>query len=380
MNYEALTLRCRAIALRAPGREITVLEQSSLHTEIGATISLQPNASRILAETWQLGKVLTHAKGLVDQGFRIYNTDGTLVNTVPLHTKTEYGGDRIMYHRQDLHSCLKEAAISPDRDGAPVTIRVSSRVVAADCQNGTVVLETGAELQADLIVAADGIRSTMRKYVVGEVEPVPTGLSAYRLIVPSDILEREAPEFCQRIDPRAPFTSMVFAYDCRLIMSPCREGSLYSVVGLVPDEKMSEGSDAGQTWVSRGDRNKALDTYRSFPEWVKAPFRLAKEMGLWQLRDIDPLASWVNGRFILIGDAAHAMLPTQGQGASQAVEDAEALGAFFDGIFSRPPCEQVQKALRDVVQCRYDRASLVQKYSRESARPATEKGSSEVKM
>jgi salicylate hydroxylase len=45
----------------------------------------------------------------------------------------------------------------------------------------------------------------------------------------------------------------------------------------------------------------------------------------------DPLSTWYRGRLILIGDAAHAMLPTQGQGASQAIEDSEALGAFFKG-------------------------------------------------
>ena len=50
----------------------------------------------------------------------------------------------------------------------------------------------------------------------------------------------------------------------------------------------------------------------------------------------DSLKTWHRGRVILIGDAAHAMLPTQGQGASQAIEDAEALGAFFEGI-SDPP-------------------------------------------
>ena len=50
--------------------------------------------------------------------------------------------------------------------------------------------------------------------------------------------------------------------------------------------------------------------------------RRAPEIGLWQLRDIDPLERWTSGRTILVGDAAHAMLPLQGQGASQTFEDA----------------------------------------------------------
>ena len=92
-----------AIALRAPGRQITVLEQSRLLAEIGATISLQPNASRIMQREWELEGLLEGARGTVDQGFRIYNTDGHMVNSIPLAGKTEYEGDRIMYHRQDLH-------------------------------------------------------------------------------------------------------------------------------------------------------------------------------------------------------------------------------------------------------------------------------------
>lgn len=369
-----------AISMRAPGRQITILEQSKLHAEIGATISLQPNASRILEKEWKLGEDLKLARGIIDQGFRIFNTEGKVVNTVPLLSKTEYGGDRLIFHRQDLHDSLKSAAISISRSGPPADIRLNSKVVRCDCQNGSVTLEGGEVIEGDLIIGADGIRSVLRTFVVGDTKVTPTGLSAYRLMVPTDVLKTLAPAFCEMIDPTAPFTSMVFAHQCRLIMSPAREGQIYSVVGLVPDEKMNEDPDSKQSWVSRGDLNKMLDTYQDFPDWIKTPWSLAKDIGLWQLRDIDPLSTWVRGRVILIGDAAHAMLPTQGQGASQTVEDAEALGAFFDGISATPSFDQVHQTLQDVFACRYERASLVQKYSRASARPATDKGSNEIKM
>ncbi|KAK4905832.1 hypothetical protein LTR49_024923 [Elasticomyces elasticus] len=74
------------------------------------------------------------------------------------------------------------------------------------------------------------------------------------------------------------------------------------------------------------------------------------------------------------------MLPTQGQGASQTVEDAEALGAFFDDIEGTPSEEVVQHKLQSVLECRYERASMIQRFSREAARPGTEKGSKKVKM
>lgn len=65
-----------------------------------------------------------------------------------------------------------------------------------------------------------------------------------------------------------------------------------------------------------------LEKFKEFPDWCKRLFKHSPELGLWQLRDLDPLDTWTNGRAIIIGDASHAMLPTQGQGASQSIEDA----------------------------------------------------------
>nr|OQO21252.1 hypothetical protein B0A51_12376 [Rachicladosporium sp. CCFEE 5018] len=369
-----------AIALRAPGREITILEQSRLASEIGATISLQPNASAILQRQWGVDSV-KEARGMIDHGFRIFNVEGKLVNTVPLVSKTEYGGDRVMYHRQDLHACLLRAATSKNRAGQPAVIRTSSKVVACDPLEGTVSLESGDQLVADLIVAADGIHSSIRSSVIGcEVKAIPTGFSAYRMVIPTDVLAKEAPEFTALLEPAKPYTTMMLAHSCRLIMGPAREGSSYSIVGLVPDGKLQEDADSKQSWVSRGDLGQMLETYKEFPEWMKAVFAQAKDLGLWQLRDIDPLKTWTKGRVILIGDAAHAMLPTQGQGASQAFEDAEALGAYFEDVHGIPNREDVEEILSKVFQCRYERASLIQKYSRDSTKPATAKGSSEVTL
>lgn len=369
-----------AIALRAPGRQILVLEQSKLAREIGATISLQPNASRILQHVWNVDS-LQDANGTIDQGFRIFNTAGDVVNQLPLTLKTEYGGDRVCYHRQDLHACLLRAATSTERTGPPAEVRTSSRVVSCDCKRGIVRLEDGEQLFADMIVAADGIHSELRTAVLGEVvNPIPTGFSAYRVVVPTSVLEDKAQEFCSKVNPREPITSMMMAHSCRLIMGTARQGELFSLVGLVPDEKMHEDPNKKQSWVSRGDLHQMLETYQDFPEWMKDVFRQADDLGLWQLRDLDPLKTWVKGRVILIGDAAHAMLPTQGQGASQALEDAEALGAFFEGIEQRPSAEEVAVLLQQVFKCRYERASLIQRYSREAAKPATAKGSSVVTM
>lgn len=370
-----------AIALRGPGREITILEQSRLNTEIGATISLQPNATRILRETWGLRDLLYDARGMVDHGFRVYNTEGVKVNEIPLRSKTQYGADRIMWHRQDLHGFFKRAATSCERQGPPAIIRTSSRVIRCDCNAGKVTLESGELVEGDLIVGADGIHSVVRTFVLEkEVQAVPTGLSAYRLMMPSSIIEEKVPQFASKIDPRQPFTSMIMAHDCRLIMGPACNGELYSIVGLVPDEKMDEDPNGAQSWVTEGDISKMLTAFKDFPDWTRDVFKYAHSIGLWQLRDIDPLPTWTRGRVILVGDAAHAMLPTQGQGASQAIEDAEALGEFLNHFKTSSSENEVSSVLKQVLNCRYERASLIQNFSRQAAKPATEKGSKEVKM
>jgi salicylate hydroxylase len=367
-----------AIALRGPNRKITILERSRLSTEIGATISLQPNATRILQQSWSLTDALETASGMIDHGFRMFNVDGDQVNEISLQNNTRYGADRIMWHRQDLHTFLKNTATTGE--GA-ATLRTSACVIDCDPVSGKLSLEDGEELVADLIVAADGIHSRLRKTVLEkEMTAKPTGLSAYRLMMPSSEIEQRAPTFFSHVRPQDPYTSMIMAHDCRLIMGPARNGELYSVVGLVPDDRMNEDPDSAQSWVNEGDPKKMLATFAKFPQWTKDILGLPEQIGLWQLRDLDPLDTWVRGRVILIGDAAHAMLPTQGQGASQAIEDAEALGAFFNDVDTRPSIHRVAAVLDRVFKCRYDRATLIQRFSRDSAKPATDKDSKEIKM
>ncbi|KAL1638808.1 hypothetical protein SLS58_008512, partial [Diplodia intermedia] len=424
-----------AIALRGPNRTITILEQSSFLREVGAAISLQPNASKILEQRWGVGVGVGDdptepaCPRIVDRGFRIYSTapppDGRLVGEVPLTKgRAAYGADRVIYHRRDLHALLLHAATTaatavaaaPRRAGAPpAAVRLRARVVACDPEAGSVTLAGGdgqrttTTLTADLVVAADGIHSALRATVLraddddddddaaAAAVAVPTGLAAYRFTLPIARLRAACPAFAARIDPAAPYTSMVVGDGGpdgdvrRLVMGPCRtdagdpDAGEYAVVGLVPDDdhhhrsltkgEEEEGAGGGRlttSWNSEGSIEALKEAYRDFPEWVTGMFAAVEgPVGLWQLRDLEPLARWRRGRVVLVGDAAHAMLPTQGQGASQSVEDAEALGAVFEDVESWVDGEEVGRRLDEMVACRYERATLIQAYSRQAARPAT---------
>lgn len=352
-----------------------MLERSRMLKETGALISLQPNASKIVTK-WGLDPILKRvAEPQADKAFRMFNTEGTLVREIPLSTSM-FGADRMMYHRQDLHAALREAAVKTEDnwEGKPAAvIKTAAEVVDCDPAEGTVTLKDGTVLRADLIIGADGIKSVIRNAVVGEERTAqPTGLSAYRMLIPATKLpNKQIPEGILRMQEPAA-TTMIIGKDKRVIMGPGRSGKLLGIVALVPDESAEDPAD--DSWTRPGSKQELLAAFADFPSWLRAIFDQAEddEIGLWQLRDIDPLPTWTKGRVVLIGDAAHAMLPTQGQGASQAIEDAEALQAFLseygEGQVSK---DQVEKALGKVFKTRYERASLIQAYSREQARPGT---------
>ncbi|KAL9096134.1 MAG: hypothetical protein Q9165_001657 [Trypethelium subeluteriae] len=358
-----------AIALRGPGRQVVIYERSSFKKETGALISLQPNATKIISK-WNIDRFLSKAEPVIDSAFRIFDTDGKLQTEIPL-SQDAFGASRVIYHRQDLHAVLKEATQSQDLPGTPAQIFLSSEVVSCKCEDGLVILRSGEHVHGDLIVACDGIHSVFRTIVTGKTSSaIPTGLSAYRLLIDRTMLQ-DLSYAHDVFDPSQSVTTMIIGHDKRLVMSPGRGHKLIGIVAIVPDEQMKEES-SDNSWNSRGSLDKLIESFADFPLWIRNMLKLDPHLALWQLRDIEPLKTWVKGRCILIGDSSHSMLPTQGQGASQSIEDAEALQCFFSDITRRPSQDEVEERLGKVFAARYDRASLIQRYSREQGKPGTD--------
>ncbi|CAD0108452.1 unnamed protein product [Aureobasidium uvarum] len=343
-------------------------------------IDAATNTFRIIVVGGGIAGLATKAKPTAERQFRILDTKGNIHMNIDMDGK-KYGADRMVYHRQDLHAALREAALSTELPGHPASIVTAAKVVSCDCEAGIVTLEDNSTYQGDLVIGADGIHSVIREAILKAgnhelVHPTPTGVSAYRLLVETANLSSINVD-SDIFDPKKQATTLIMGHDRRVIMGPARNGDLLGLVGMVPDEHMHETSNAN-SWTTPGSLSKLLETYHDFPQWIKDIFAQAPDIALWQLRDIDALPAWVAGRCIIIGDAAHAMLPTQG--ASQSIEDAEALAAFFAPTTAKPTLPEISLALQNVFEARYQRASVIQAYSRQQAKPATEKGSVKVTL
>ena len=165
-----------------------ILEQSSLLHEVGAAITVKPNASRVLS-SWdfspeQSSMVVLRGMSLID-GTNMQ----TIVPTYYKDCKSTWGHSMYAVHRVDLHTQLRQLATQAEGPGRPCEVRVLAKVTEYDAENGKVTTEDGEILQADLIVAADGVHSTASKQVLGNdgmVQAGDTGWACMRWLVPRD--------------------------------------------------------------------------------------------------------------------------------------------------------------------------------------------------
>lgn len=214
-----------AVSLRQAGHKVTVLERSALKRESGAAITIQANASRILL-SW--GVDLKKARMVTFKGIRSYKADVTPMMLLSKFdysgTAQEFGAPYVSSHRVDLHYSLREIATA-EGSGTAVEILTGSNVVAYNPKDSSVTLEDGSTLEADLIVAADGVHSDAHRYVLGEKRaPTPSGRTTVRFTIETErILANPA---CSAIMDAGDGQCKV--YTCAdgkrwLVQYPCRE-------------------------------------------------------------------------------------------------------------------------------------------------------------
>jgi salicylate hydroxylase len=205
----------------------------------------------------------------------------------------------------------------------------------------------GSTADGDVVIAADGIHSDLRRYVAPPSKPVFHGSVAYRGVLPHALIP----------DWPADAWLMWLGKGKHFLSFPVRAGQLINYVGFVPaDEEMKE------SWSAPGDP-EALR--REFAGWDPRIERLLGEVRKtfrWALYDREPLPVWTKDRLTLLGDAAHPMLPHLGQGANQSIEDGMALATILAGATAAT----APAALLAYERLRRERVATVQRGAREN--------------
>ncbi|KAJ4035102.1 hypothetical protein NW756_006911 [Fusarium oxysporum] len=315
--------------------DVLVLESSSSNEELGAAITLSINATRLLRRSFAragFDKDLAHYVE-AEKFQELHWKDLSVLLEWPISAVTQkYGEPWWYFSRKDVHAELKRAALSADGLGTTPRLKTGAHVERVDSKTGSVFLKSGESYKADLIIGADGIRSASGNSVFGKLETTPEGLSAYRCMIRTEEL-RKNPQTQVLTDSAK--VLMVIGPDRRIVVYPCSSWDWMNFVCIYPD-----ASDRRLQWSSEVEVQDMVEKFKEFNPSIVAALSMASNAGVWQLRQRVPLPTLVKDCYALVGDAAHAMGPHQGQGACQAIEDAEALrivlsGASSDDVASR---------------------------------------------
>ncbi|KAJ7846906.1 hypothetical protein B0H13DRAFT_2406699 [Mycena leptocephala] len=357
-----------AAMLRKEGHRITIFESSSFHAEIGAGLVLPPNGIAVLKKV--LPALNWENMQTVDfRSVETWKVDGTHIHSDDLSEAwTMYPQGWFMIHRSDLHKELMRLALDPDAiSHPPPAIRLGARITAInfDSEHPSVTTSSGEEFKFDLVLGADGIKSTVRKCMVGaEYDAPATHMASYRWML--DL--KKNPELSWiRDDRKTPgLTAIIGGTKLRpgLLVYPVRRGDLVNLVAAHADTR--DQLDAID-WNTETPMDTFLGTFEDFSDKFKALVAVAEQPRTWQVRQLPTLPTWIKGNVALLGDAAHAMLPKLGQGVSVGLEDAAALATLFP---SGTKPSEIPSRLKAFEQIRKPRAERVSQMSSSQGRPS----------
>jgi len=333
-----------AAALARAGIRCAVLEQARVLTEAGVGIQVTPNAARLLHRLGMREYLRQAAVRVEAIDMLRWDSSQPIIHT-PLGVECEraFGAPFYTIHRAHLQQGMLGLL---SRGVVRLGMRCQSIVERPD----SIGLEFagGERVSADVVVGADGIHSTVRRYLFPD-QPRFSGHTIYRGLVPAKCVPALAGPGRIRIwlGPSQHFV----AY-------PVSAGSAISFGATVPTSSWHADS-----WFSPGQVADVEEAYEGWHEDVRSLIASADSVTKWALHDRDMLPRWGTDRITLVGDAAHPMLPFGAQGANQAIEDATVLAACLH----RAASGSVAQALKNYERLRIPRVAVVHKLSRANA-------------
>ncbi|ETS86813.1 hypothetical protein PFICI_00641 [Pestalotiopsis fici W106-1] len=331
-----------ALALARIGHTVTVFEADSGLNETGGGLQLSPNCTRILDDYGLTEELSPNAMHLDAIKFRRYSS-GEIIGQTNLrpHMMERYGFPYWLVRRADLQQALfhgaKNAGVHvcfgqtisaiEDEDEDDKRARPRVRFGKADHEI----------FEADIVIGADGVRSRCRKSMFPDsvLDPVPTNSCAYRAV-----LSAEA-----SVDSNAwlgPYR--------QLLGYPIRGGQDFNMVGV----HLGRVAEPNKSSEMVEDLDGMRSEFNDFDPVVRQLLGMVESAQRWQLQNLPPLDKWTtqSARCLLIGDAAHAMVPFLAQGASSAIEDGASLAVHLAACVSR---DDIPGAIRAFEQHRQKR-------------------------
>jgi 2-polyprenyl-6-methoxyphenol hydroxylase-like FAD-dependent oxidoreductase len=322
-----------AIALRRRGVPVTVLERASELKPAGAGIALGPNAI-VALERLGLRSAIVGAGASIGRS-AILDSDGRVLGAEldVAALQREIGAPVVALQRTRLHDVLVDAA-------GPGVVRLGFTVLEYENLGDRIrVISTDDDrVEADLLVGADGLNSSVRAQLVSDGAPKYSGYTSWRGVTPAGAV--------------APPQRMTESWG---------RGERFGIVNIGSGEIYWFAVANAEAGGADADvREELLARFGGWHEPVAAIVRATPAARILRtdISDRDPIDCWHRGPVVLLGDAAHPMTPNLGQGAGQAIEDAVVLdqclsaGPTIDAAVRRYEVRRVSRANRLVLASR----------------------------
>jgi len=325
--------------LHAGFTNITVFEQAKQTTEVGAGIGLRPSSMAAFRE-WGILDAITKVSSPSPR-FDIVSPTGSRIASMEWPEKAAFGITTYLIHRADFIEAL--VGVLP---AGMVKLNHKLASIKDNGNSATVTFENGFSDTFDLVVGADGIKSVVREAIFGHYPPVPAYEHTYRAVVNIDELGGlvEDDTFRMYINEGA----------AKIYLLPLRHRGQVSFDLSYPNQDTTwspEITNEQLTQILEGFEPRLVNVVRHID---------VSTVNTRAAHDIDPVQKWNTDAITLVGDAAHAMLYHQGQGANSAILDARELGRALGSASS------VKEALAAYVKLRKPIAQELQRISRQS--------------
>lgn len=336
-----------ALCLNKKGYEVEIYEQSEVLSELGAGVQLSPNATRVLDYLELTDDLKPHVFEPRSFQFLNYKTEKIILKRdLGSKIQDDFGFPNFDVHRADLQKVLLNKV-----EEKGIKIYSNMKVIDVGNEENKAYIKINEEkIKADIVIGADGIHSVVREKLFEKKESSFTGNVAWRMLIPVDLLPRDLilPDTTVWLGPKKHFVSYHVS-----------GGKNLNCVCLVEQEGWKN-----ESWSERGNIEDLREVYNGWNQTIETLLKIANPNTLyrWALHDRPPMKQWSKGRIILLGDAAHPMLPFLAQGAAMAIEDGAVLADCISSY------EDNEKSLKYFEQIRKPRTSFVQLAARRNAK------------